>query len=465
MKHTILLAEDDAVQRHILTTQLGKKLGYGTIPVENGREAIRRLKNSNLGDISAVLLDLDMPEMDGFETLAYLRQYRPDLPVLILTSNDDTATAVKAIRAGALDFIVKPVTAEKLDIALKNAIRMSTLTRDLVRLKRDKEGTLGFTDLIGHADGLADVMNYARKSALSDVPLLILGEVSTGKELLARAIHGESKRVGAPFVAVHCSALPSQSIESILFGEQGGAHTTHSRNAGKFRDADRGTIFLDDIHALSHDMQIKLLRVLQQGEIEPAGGGRPIHVNVRIISATDHDLKAEVTAGRFREDLYFRLNILAITMPPLRERTQDILPLANFFLQRFAALDGLNPCILTAGAQHYLTDYLWPGNMRELESLLHRALILCETGHIDRALLQRIHAADAAPGMSAGSMQLALQKPNGLPKTMDEIETEAMQRMLEYYQHNVTRAAEAMGMAKSTFYRKLKHRNSRFASE
>lgn len=456
MKHTILIAEDEAVQRHILNSQLTKKLGYHTLTAVNGREAVAHVKASNIGEISAVLLDIEMPEMNGFEALAILHQYRPDLPVIILTGHDDTGTAVKAIRAGASDFIVKPATPEQLDIALKNAIRLSSLARELTRLKRDKEGALGFEDLIGSTGGLATIVDYARKAALSNVPLLVHGEVSTGKELLARAIHGESRRVGAPFVPIHCSALPVQSVESILFGHERGAFTgANTRSPGKFREADRGTIFLDDIHALPHDSQVKLLRLLQQGEIEPLGAERPVRVHVRVISATDHDLKAEVAAGRFREDLYFRLSVLNVLMPPLRERPDDILPLANYFLQRYASMEGRNPSELTGSAQSYLTDYRWPGNLRELESLMHRALVLCESERIDRETLRRIHEAHDTPGSIGGHLQIAMHKPNGLPKTMAEIEIEALQKTLEHYDNNVTRAAETLGIAKSTFYRKI----------
>lgn len=279
------------------------------------------------------------------------------------------------------------------------------------------------------------------------------GEISTGKELLARAIHGESKRIGAPFITLHCGAIPQQSIESVLFGHA----NTSGRSLGKFREAERGTIFLDDIHALPQDTQVKLLRVLQQREIEPVGADKPVKVNVRVISATDRDLKAEVQAGRFREDLYFRLNVLTIAMPPLRERKQDILPLVDYFTHRLSSLDALPPRALTADARNYLTDYAWPGNMRELEGLIHRALVLSEGETINRALLKQIHETDSVVStVPISGAHIALKQPNGLPKTMDEIEAEVMQKTLEMYDGNITRAAEALGMAKSTFYRKTK---------
>ncbi len=454
MPHTILIGEDEPLQRKMLTTLLTKKLGYKIIAAENGQEVLRQVERSNIGDISVVLLDLDMPEMDGFETLKALRKYRPDLPVLILTARDDTAAAVEAIKAGASDFIVKPADPAQLDVALKNAFRLSGLSRELTRLKRDREGALGFHDLVGHDGGLAQAIGYARKAAASDVPILMTGEISTGKELLARAIHGESKRIGAPFITIHCGAIPQQSIESVLFGQA----SASGRSLGKFREAERGTIFLDDIHALPHDAQVKLLRVLQQREIEPVGADKPVKVNVRVISATDRDLKEEVKAGRFREDLYFRLNVLTIAMPSLRERKQDILPLVDYFLHRLSSLDGLPLKTLTADARHYLTDYAWPGNMRELEGLIHRALVLGEGQIIDRTLLKQIHETDSVSGSAAPTgIHVVLKKANGLPKTMAEIEAEAMQKTLEQYDGNITRASEALGIAKSTFYRKIKN--------
>lgn len=451
MADTILIGEDEPVQRKLLTSLLTKKLGYKAIAVDNGQQVVKRIRDSNFGDISAVLLDLDMPEMNGMEALKELRKFRPDLPVLILTSKDDTETAVASIKEGASDFIVKPADPAQLDIALKNAIRLSTLSRELTKLKRDREGALGFHDLIGHDGGLAEAVSYARKASASDVPVLMTGEISTGKELLARAIHGESKRVGAPFLAVHCG---NPSIEMILFGQEKGMGNI-SRIPGKFREAERGTIFLDDIHALPPDTQVKLLRVLQRREIEPVGSDQPVKVNVRVISATDHDLREEVKAGHFREDLYFRLNVLTITMPALRVRKQDILKLSEYFLHRLSSLDALPLKSLTADARHYLTEYAWPGNMRELEGLIHRALVLGEGDTITRALLKTIHEADSGAAAPLLGPHIALKKSNGLPKNMAEIEAEAMRKTLESYGGNITRASEALGMAKSTFYRKM----------
>ena len=303
MANTILIAEDDPLQRRILSTMLSKKLGYEVITATNGKEAFERVQSSNIDEIHAVLLDINMPIMNGFEALKAIRTYRPDLPVLMLTSSDDTELAVKAIKEGASDFVVKPPEPAHLNIAMTNAIRLSALSQELSKLKRDKEGAVAFRDLIGHRAGLAQSVAYGRKAAASDVPVLLMGETGAGKELFARTIHGESKRAGAPFVAVHCSAL-SQHIEQTLFGDERAMATQPmTRAVGKIRAAEGGTLFLDDITELPPDIQVRLLRVLQQREIEPLGGGRPIKVNVRIITATDRDLRRPLQAGHFRQDL------------------------------------------------------------------------------------------------------------------------------------------------------------------
>jgi DNA-binding NtrC family response regulator len=460
MPETILVCEDDPVQRKMIVLLLTRKLGYLVIEAETGREALTRIDTSNVGDIHAVLLDIGMPGMDGHETLRHIRKHRPDLPVLMLTAQEDTKSAIKAFKAGASDFIIKPPVVMQLDVALKNAIRMSTLSRELTRLKKDKEGALGFDNLIGYDGGLADAIAYGRKAAASDIAVLITGETSTGKELLARAIHGESRRVGASFIAINCSVIPQHAIESILFGhEKGAVAGAIARSIGRLREAERGTVFLDDIHLLPRDAQVKLLRVLQEREIEPVGASKPVKVNIRVISATDHDLRAEVHAGRFREDLYFRLNVLTIDMPSLRSRQEDILPMVEYFIRRISSMDGLPVKTLAADAKRYLKEYAWPGNVRELEGLVHRALVLCEDEVIDRDLLMQIHDKNTSgklPSVSSGK-NINIMQHDGLFKSMEQIECEVMQVALEHFGQNITRAAEALGIAKSTFYRKRKN--------
>lgn len=456
MTITILIAEDDPIQSKMLAMLLGKKLGYRVLTTSNGTEALDRVQASSVGEINAVLLDINMPVMDGFEALKNIRKYRPDIPVLMLTGSDDTNVAVKAIKEGASDFIVKPPDPTHLDIAIKNAIRLSALSQELAKLKRDKEGATAFTDLIGHNGGLASVVAYGRKAAASDVPVLLMGETGVGKELFARTIHGESKRVGAPFVSINCGAV-SHNIEQTLFGV---ANPAAPNQIGKLRAAEGGTLFLDDITELSPDAQVRLLRVLQQKEIEPQGGGRPIKVNVRIISATDRDIKRDVQTGRFREDLYFRLNVLPITIPSLREHKEDILPLAEYFIQRIAISDRLTPKTLDADAADYLMHHAWPGNVRELEGLIHRALVLSDADSIDRTLLEQIHeSATSAKPMerrAPAALHINMRNADGSFKAMDEIEAEVLRTTLAHFENNITRASDILGIAKSTFYRKIK---------
>lgn len=461
MPNTILIADDDPVQRKILTMLLTKKLGYQVIATADGKDALNRIQSSNVGEISAVLLDINMPVMGGFEALKAIRQYRPDLPVLMLTSQDDIATAVNAIKNGAHDFIVKPAEPAHLEIALQNAIRLSALSQELTKLKREKEGALAFTDLIGHQAGLVESVAYGRKAAASQVPVLIMGETGVGKELFARAIHGESKRVGAPFIAINCGAIPENLVESTLFGHEKGSFTGATLRAiGKFREAEGGTIFLDEIGELPLDAQVKLLRVLQQKEVEPVGAGKPVKVNVRIISATNRDLRRDVQEGRFREDLYFRLNVLSITVPPLRERTQDIIPLADYFIGRIALSDGLLAKALSKDATRYLLGHAWPGNVRELENLIHRAMVLSDHDELTRNDMMHLHETGVysatAPLSSQADISVALCLADGTFKSMADIETQVMHLALNHFDHNITRAADALNIAKSTFYRKIK---------
>lgn len=461
MTQTILIAEDDPLQRRMLANILSKKIGYSVISTTNGKEALERIQASNIDEIHAVLLDINMPVMNGFETLKAIRTHRPDLPVLMLTSSDDTELAVKAIKEGASDFVVKPPEPAHLTIAIANAIRLSTLAQELSKLRRDKEGAIRFRDMVGYRGGLVQPVAYGRKAASSDVPVLLMGETGTGKELFARTIHGESRRAGGPFVAVNCSAF-SHHIEPVLFGDERAPTPNNAPRAlGKIRAAEGGTLFLDDITELPADIQVRLLRVLQQREIEPMGGGRPVKVNLRMITASDRDLRREVEAGRLREDLYFRLNILPITLPPLRERRDDILPLADYFISRISLSDRLASKSLTPDAQRYLIDQAWPGNVRELEGLIHRALVLSDAYEIDRDVLETIHESstplEPMPRAQPDALSISLRDAAGAFKPFERIEAETLQQVLGHFNHNVTHAAQALGIAKSTFYRKIKN--------
>lgn len=459
----ILIVEDEPVQQQILAALVGKKLGYEVAVAGQGKAALAMLAQAVEDEFSLVLLDVMMPEMDGFAVLRVIREKYPALPVLMLTAKSEAALAVKAIKEGAVDYIVKPPDANHLAVAIQNALRLQAMAAEIAKLRRDKEGTLQFSDLVGYQAGLAKAVAQGRRAAITEAPVLLMGETGVGKELFARAIHGEGTRAGGPFIAVNCGAIPENLVESTLFGHEKGAFTgAISKSLGKFREAEGGTLFLDEVSELPVAAQVKLLRVLQQKEVEPVGAGRALRVDVRIISATNRDLRAEVKAGRFREDLYFRLHVLPLAVPPLRERGEDIVTLAGHFLEHAAAVEMLPPKQLAADALDYLRHASWPGNVRELENLMRRVLVLCEESVIHRRYLQAVHegageviltvpAAVPAPGNPV----IELWENNRF-KSMARIEAEAMQRALAQYDGNITHAAAALGIAKSTFYRKVK---------
>ena len=459
----VLIVDDDPLQRRMLRTLLRRKLGYEAYTAENGRDALRILDKDMAGEIKLVLLDLDMPVMDGMAALKRIQKTYSAISVLIITARSDAENAAEAMRLGAIDYITKPFKAERLTITVKNAVQIGALSQEITHLRERQKGISGFDDLIGHDGGLAGLVRIGHKAATSDIPVLLTGETGTGKDIFAQAIHGESERATQPFVAVNCGAIPAQLVESTLFGHEKGAFTGANAPAkGKFREADGGVIFLDEVGELPLDAQVKLLRVLQQAEVEPVGGGGPVAVNVRIISATNKDLSAEVKAGRFREDLYFRLNVLHIDLPPLRERAEDIPALAQHFITNFAAREGILPKTLPRTAIRDLMTYHWPGNIRQLENIINRAMVMSEG--------QKLHLQDlGAPSPQAASQDLAgldilipapqdirIIDEQGRIKPIRDIEHAAMTMVLAHCEGNITQAAKALGMAKSTFYKKLK---------
>jgi transcriptional regulator with PAS, ATPase and Fis domain len=319
-----------------------------------------------------------------------------------------------------------------------------------------------FSDLVGHDAGLANAVNTAKKAASSDIPVFISGETGAGKEMFARAIHGESKRAGHPFVAINCGALPEKLIESILFGHEKGAFTgAVSKSIGKFREANGGSIFLDEVGELPMNAQVKLLRVLQQKEVEPVGATKEVPVNVRIISATNRNLLEEVKAGNFREDLYFRLNVLQIELPSLKDRSEDILKLSHHFIESHSVAENRMSKQLSEDAKKFLKTYSWHGNVRELENIIHRAVVLSTNDIIDVSDLTEVQNISniydkptrGRDGQSPFS--LPMFRSDGKIKTISSLEKEIIQFALKHYDDNITQASKALGIAKSTLYRKL----------
>src|ERR1700675_2496141 len=402
MAASILIADDDAVARRLVENMV-QKCGYETIVVDSGDAAIAALTAPDAPAIDGVVLDLVMPGLDGLGVLAKIREAGLTIPVIVQTAHGGIDNVVSAMRAGAQDFVVKPASFERLQVSLRNALNTSALKGELQRIRHSREGRLTFADVITRSETMAAVLRTAQKAASSTIPVLIEGESGVGKELFARAIHGSGERKSKPFVAVNCGAIPDNLVESILFGHEKGSFTgATERHLGKFVEASGGTLFLDEVGELPPAAQVKLLRAIQEGEVEPVGARKPVKVDVRLISATNRDLIADVKAGRFREDLFYRLHVFPITVPPLRERPADIPELTRHFLARFAAEEGKRIRLITPEALRMLAAFPWPGNIRQLENTLFRAVVLAEGDTIGLAEFPQISALVAAQGPDHG---------------------------------------------------------------
>ncbi len=378
MVQNILIVDDDPTQRRLIESVV-TRLGHKVLQAGGGQEAIDILNGPHGPDIALVLLDLLMPQVDGIAVLSDIKPKRPHLPVIVLTAKGGIDTVVGAMRAGADDFMVKPAAPERIQVSIQNALRLNALSSEITRLTKRQTGKLTFDDIIAKSPAMQQVIRLGRRAASSNIPILIGGESGVGKEVIARAIQGESERSGKPFVTVNCGAIPENLVESILFGHEKGAFTgAMDKHAGKFQEANGGTLFLDEIGELRLDMQVKLLRALQEGEIDPVGAKKPVKVDIRFISATNRDLLSMAQDGTFREDLYYRLNVFPIDVAPLRERADDIPDMIAMFVKRFAAEEGKKLGGLDSAALELLCRYDWPGNVRQLENAVFRAVVLCD---------------------------------------------------------------------------------------
>src|SRR5262252_1845495 len=360
MAERVLIVDDDPVARRLVENMVSRA-GYEPVIAEGGDLALAILTGGKTR-IDCVILDLVMPDLDGLGVLAKMREASLDVPVIVQTAHGGIDNVVSAMRAGAVDFVVKPVGAERLQVSLRNALATRALEGELNRIKRSRSGTLTFKDIITHSSRMLGVLRTAEKAAASAIAVLIEGESGVGKELIARAIHGAGERRAKPFVAVNCGAIPENLVESALFGHEKGAFTgATERHTGKFVEASGGTLFLDEVGELPPAAQVKLLRAIQEGEVEPVGGRKPVKVDVRLISATNRNLIEDVKSGRFREDLFYRLHVLPIAVPPLRERSEDIPDLVRHFLARIAAEEGKRVRAISGEALALLGRYRWPG--------------------------------------------------------------------------------------------------------
>src|ERR1700675_2629274 len=378
MAASILIADDDAVARRLVENMV-QRCGYETLVVDSGDAAIALLAAPDTKAVDAVVLDLVMPGLDGMGVLVKIREAGRNIPVIVQTAHGGIDNVVSAMRAGAHDFVVKPVGVERLQVSLRNALNASALKGELQRIKHSREGKLTFADIITRSAAMDSVLRMARKAATSTIPVLIEGESGVGKELVARAIHGSGERCAKAFVAVNCGAIPDNLLESILFGHEKGAFTgATERHMGKFVEASGGTLFLDEVGELPLAAQVKLLRALQEGTVEAVGGRKPVKVDVRIISATNRKLLDLVKNGQFREDLFYRLHVLPLTIPPLRLRREDIPHLLRHFLARFCAEENRTITGISGEAMAHLSQLDWPGNIRQLENTVYRAVVMSE---------------------------------------------------------------------------------------
>src|SRR5688572_6476689 len=477
MSQTILIVDDDPVQRRILEAAI-TRLGLTVVTAPGGGPALDLLYSPRGDGISLVLLDLIMPDVDGIQVLTKLRAVNHETPVIVLTAKGGIDSAVEAMRAGASDFLVKPASPERIRVSIQNALKLGVLTGEVTRLKKKQQNLLAFEDMIARSPAMRQVIRLGQRAAQSSIPILIEGESGVGKELIARAIQGSSERAGRPFVTVNCGAIPENLIESILFGHEKGAFTGASeKHLGKFQEADGGTLFLDEIGELRLDMQVKLLRALQEGEIDPIGAKRPVKVDVRIISATNRDLADLTKDGRFREDLYYRLNVFPMRIPALRERHEDIPALAEYFVARFAAEENKPVSGFTPEAMALLDSYSWPGNVRQLENTIFRAVVLCDTDALDvidfpqiasamgvvaeprKTPLEIVEAQPSTRAMTARAVApftLSATDHIGHMRKLDEIEAELIRMAISRYEGRMSEVARRLGIGRSTLYRKLK---------
>jgi DNA-binding NtrC family response regulator len=505
----ILLIDDDPVQRRLLKHAV-ERIGHVAHIAENGRQGLESLARH--GDkIGVIILDLMMPEMNGIAFLNALHEQGIEIPVIVQTGQGGIDTVVMAMRAGAFDFVVKPVSPERIGSAIANALKVDRTSGARPSAKVRSGGTIRFGDIVAVSPSMTRVMELARRAAQSDIPVVLEGESGVGKEMVARAIQSGSDRATKPFITVNCGAIPQNLVESILFGHEKGAFTgAQEKHTGKFVEADGGTLFLDEIGELPLDVQVKLLRAIQHGEVETVGARRPLKVDVRLISATNKDLIAAVKSGEFREDLYYRLNVFPITIPALRRRKEDIPVLARTFVERFAASQKLERVPeLTPPAMALLTAFDWPGNIRQLENTIFRAVVLAQGDHLAVEDFTQIAAqipgymnengesifsgnrdVMAVPSLSATEMPgvypdfagggapaehryaprhetpvhsahvaegaiAGLGKDGGV-RTIAAVEEELIRFALRFYRGQMSEVARRLGIGRSTLYRKLK---------
>jgi two-component system, NtrC family, nitrogen regulation response regulator NtrX len=445
---TILVVDDEQGIREVLQDVLADE-GHRVVPAEDGFKALEVLEE---GVVDLVILDVWLPNMGGIDVLKRIRDNWPEIEVVVISGHANINMAVQAVKIGAFDFLEKPLSLEKTITVVENALKMEELKRENRTLK---QGILFEDEMIGSGEGMSKVRELIDQSADSEARILILGENGTGKELVARQIHRRSRRAQASFVEVNCASIPESLIESELFGHEKGAFTdAHARRKGKFELANGGTLFLDEIADMSLSTQAKVLRVLQEMKFERIGGEKSINVDVRVIAATNKNIQEEIRSGRFREDLYFRINVIPMFVPPLRERIEDLPALIDYFMANFRRGGSEEPPRrFSEGALQLLRTYSWPGNIRELKNFIERINIMTEESitsedSVRRFLTSRTDWEKEEVLKGFESMKLNEAK--------DEFEREFLVKKLDENEQNITRTSRALGITPSHLHNKIK---------
>ncbi len=445
---SILIVDDEKSIRESLTGILQDE-GFSPTCVASGESAIEKISEEKP---DLILLDIWMPGMDGLETLTRIRETYPDQLVVMMSGHGTIETAVKATKLGAYDFIEKPLSLEKILLSIQNAMKVGQLVAE----NRELKAQIGKEhDMIGKSKPIKELKRQIQLAAPTSGWILITGENGTGKELVARSIHHNSQRSSKPFVEVNCAAIPEELIESELFGHEKGSFTgATTQRRGKFDQANKGTLFLDEIGDMSLKTQAKVLRILQEHKFERVGGNKTIEVDVRVIAATNKDLEDEIAKGNFREDLYYRLNVIPFHVPPLRERKADIPHLANHFLEYFCSKESRDTKVLDDDAMNAVKNYNWPGNVRELKNLIERIVIMSPGKTISTAQLpQSILANGKSTGNNQGGMIISADTYR---TAKEEFEKDFLIQKLEENEWNVSRTAEAIEIERSNLHRKIK---------
>lgn len=450
-----ILVVDDEEDFTDLTAEVLTREGFEVERAYSGNEALQIL---SLQVIDLVLLDMIMPVLHGLETMKRMKVMHPRLPIIVLTGDEQVNTAVDAMKLGAYDYLAKPIDWQRLKIIIRHALYTGSLQQEVSRLKGELKEKVGFDDLIGLSPCMQEVFQSVERILESNVTVSLRGESGTGKEMLARAIHANGPRRNQPFVTVNCAAIPETLLESELFGHEKGAFTgAITTRPGKFEQANNGTIFLDEIGEMSASTQVKLLRILQGRRFERIGGTKSIEVDVRIISATNKNLEEAIKLGHFRDDLYYRINVYPIQLPPLRDRKEDIPMLVAHFIKRFHGQVKHNVEGVSSKAMEYLLKYNWPGNVRELENIIKRAILNTGKGLIQPEHLPIVITSyHTNEGNRNGSLDL--RTAVSLTKSivpLEEIEKEVLAHALKLSDYNMSYAANALGIGRTTLYRKI----------